>query len=215
MNNVILKLKGFIGSLALIVAAASLAAGQQAQPPRQSSRLQLDNLERLAASANQAVVVNVDESVLKIIPIRALLESRDPEERAAAEIIKGIKGVFVRSYEFSNEGEYNESDVAPFRAQVKQPGWAQVVSVNKREAGRMKRTVEVYLMNQGTEFGGVAVVYLEPRRLTLVNVVGNIDLDKLSRLKGNFGIPDLRLGDSDRDDDDDDEPARKKTERKP
>ena len=36
---------------------------------------------------------------------------------------------------------------------------------------------------------GLAVVASEPRSFTIVNIVGNIDLDKLARLEGQLGIP--------------------------
>jgi hypothetical protein len=39
--------------------------------------------------------------------------------------------------------------------------------------------------------GGLAVIVAEPRSLTVVNVVGRIDLEKLGALAGQFGIPHL------------------------
>ena len=49
-------------------------------------------------------------------------------------------------------------------------------------------------MTEASLIKGIAVVAAQPRELTVVNVVGPIDVDRLSRLQGQFGIPDLNLG---------------------
>ena len=49
-------------------------------------------------------------------------------------------------------------------------------------------------MSEGSLIKGIAVVAAEPRELTVVNVVGPIDVERLSRLEGQFGIPPLELG---------------------
>ena len=36
---------------------------------------------------------------------------------------------------------------------------------------------------------GLAVIASEPREFTIVNIVGSIDIDKLAKLEGQFGIP--------------------------
>jgi hypothetical protein len=51
----------------------------------------------------------------------------------------------------------------------------------------------VYLWQDRGVSKGLAVVSTEPRRLTIVNIVGAIDIDKLRQLEGQFGIPTLDL----------------------
>jgi hypothetical protein len=41
--------------------------------------------------------------------------------------------------------------------------------------------------------GGLAILAFGPKELAVVNIVGPVDLDKLSKLEGNFGIPDLEI----------------------
>jgi hypothetical protein len=41
--------------------------------------------------------------------------------------------------------------------------------------------------------GGLAIISAEPRQLTLVNIIGPIDLEKLSQLQGQLGIPKLDI----------------------
>ena len=43
-----------------------------------------------------------------------------------------------------------------------------------------------------TKIGGLGILATEPRRFTVVNIVGAIDLDQLRRLEG-FGLPRLDL----------------------
>jgi hypothetical protein len=52
--------------------------------------------------------------------------------------------------------------------------------------------VDVYLWLDGDKVGGLGILALEPRRFTVVNIVGTIDLDQLRRLEG-FGLPRLDL----------------------
>jgi hypothetical protein len=58
--------------------------------------------------------------------------------------------------------------------------------------------VEVYMMMTagGGQIGGIAVIATEPKQLTVVNIVGLIDLEKLVKLSGKFGIPsiDVNIG---------------------
>jgi hypothetical protein len=37
------------------------------------------------------------------------------------------------------------------------------------------------------------VLSAEPKELTIVNIVGPVDLQKLAKLEGNLGIPDLGI----------------------
>jgi hypothetical protein len=40
---------------------------------------------------------------------------------------------------------------------------------------------------------GLALIASEPRQFTIVNIIGAIDLDKLHKLEGQFGVPKLDL----------------------
>ena len=54
--------------------------------------------------------------------------------------------------------------------------------------------VEIYLMTVADKAVGLAVIASEPRRLTIVNIIGSIDLEKLHKLEGRFGVPKLDIG---------------------
>ncbi|HZG54622.1 MAG TPA: DUF4252 domain-containing protein, partial [Pyrinomonadaceae bacterium] len=119
-------------------------------------------------------------------------------------IIGGLKGVYVRSYGFANTGEYGEGNLSGVRAQLRAPGWARLVNIVKKKADDNIH-LEVYMMTATGRIDGIAILALEPKRLTLVNIVGTIDLQQLSLLEGQFGIPELGLGSDHKDD----KPAKK------
>jgi hypothetical protein len=51
--------------------------------------------------------------------------------------------------------------------------------------------VRSYIMAdvQGDRINGLVIIAAEPREFTVVNIVGYIDVERLSRLEGEFGIP--------------------------
>jgi hypothetical protein len=172
--------------LALLVAAPAAAAHAQ--------RLQIDNLSKLEAKAAEIVDVTIDEKMLRLAS--KFLSAKDPEQAKVREIIAGLKGVYVKVFEFDKDGEYSKEDVESVRAQLRAPGWTRIVNVVSRRGGD---NVEVSVMTEGEKITGLAIIAAEPNELAVVNIVGPIDLEKLSELEGNFGIPKLgirRSGDS-------------------
>src|ERR1051325_2212812 len=115
--------------------AAAVASAQQSF----ASKLQIENLDALAPKAERVVDVTLDENLLRLIPtiiLKASKNSTDPDVKKAAQIAAGFKGVYVRSFEFSDGGQWNDSDLASIRAQLKQPGWSRIVSVRTKKDGQ-------------------------------------------------------------------------------
>ena len=48
------------------------------------------------------------------------------------------------------------------------------------------------LVRAGDKVAGLLVLSAEPRELTIVNLVGPVDVEKLADLEGHFGIPRMR-----------------------
>jgi hypothetical protein len=199
-----MKLNSWLKLLCLAVAlvAAGATAGR-AQQPQAAPRLQLDNEESLARKANELIDVNLDENLLRIIPKKIVTTTDTGQKVDIGKIVGGLKGVYVRSYGFNNEGEYSEGNLAGVRTQLRAPGWARLVNIIKKKADDNVH-LEVYMMTSAGSIDGIAILALEPKRLTLVNIVGSIDLQQLSQLEGQFGIPELGIGG-----DKDDKPAKK------
>lgn len=156
----------------------------------QDTRLKIDNLEKLADKAAETVDVTLDGPMLALAS-KFLSKERSPDEAKVKELIKGLKGIYVKSFEFDKEGQYSDADVEAIRAQLRAPAWSRIVGVRSKRDGE---TAEVYLRIEGdSKILGMAVIAAEPKELTVVNIVGPIDLDKLSELGGHLGVPDLEL----------------------
>jgi len=153
----------------------------------QDARLRIKNLEKLADKAAEVVDVTLDKPMLDL----ASKFLRDEDDNAEArELIKDMKGIYVKSFEFDKEGEYSDADIEPILAQLKGPGWSRLVDVRSKHD---RETDEVYIMQQDGKVTGLAVIAAEPKELTIVNIVGPIDLEKLSKLEGHLGVPHLDL----------------------
>ena len=154
----------------------------------QNARLQIDSLDKLARDAVETVDITVDEALLKLTA--RFLTDDDPDDREVRDLINGLKGVYVKSFEFEKEGMYSPADLEGIRAQLRAPGWSRIVgAVSKREGDN----VEVYTLTQGGGIVGLAILSANPKELTVVNIVGPINLDRLSELDGKFGIPPIKL----------------------
>jgi hypothetical protein len=77
------------------------------------------------------------------------------------------------------------------REQLRAPGWSRVMDVQSR--GLDFGDAEVYLATAGGRVEGFALLVVEPKELTVVNIVGSLDLDKLRRLGDNLNLPHIRV----------------------
>jgi hypothetical protein len=165
----------------LLVVTAAFAV--QAQDPR----VQTASLDHLVAKASQTVDVNIDERLMKLAS--KVLSDKDAEEREVKQLVAGIKGIYVRRFEFETDGQYTAADVESIRSQLRAPSWSRMVNVTSRKDGAL----EVYVLFNGEQVGGLAVIATDDREFTVVNIVGPVDLDKLAKLEGQFGVPDLGI----------------------
>ena len=164
----------------LIIASISVAQAQD-------SRIQLASLDHLAAKASQTVDVNIDERLVRLAA--KVFSDKDEDERQIKKIINGLKGIYVKSFEFEADGQYTLADLEAIRTQLRGPGWSRMVNVTSKKEGNF----EVYLMFTGEMVSGLALLHSDLKALTVVNIVGPVDLEKLSDLEGHLGIPDLGI----------------------
>jgi hypothetical protein len=180
-------LKSFAAKLAaaaLLAACACVSAqGQDAQPSK--GRLRLDSLERLSPKAEEKVEIEIDGALLKFAA--ELLSDKDEDERKVKEVIAGLKGVYVRSYESKAGAQFTDADLAPLRDQLRASGWSRIVDVKSRE--ERDDNAEIYVLTEGESVEGMAILTFESKELTVINIVGSIDPNKLRLLEGTLGIP--------------------------
>jgi hypothetical protein len=167
-------------TLMLLPANATAARGQDVKIPA--------NIEKLATKAVETVNVTVDGALLQLAG--KFLSSTDPDQKKIKTLIGNLKGIYVRSFEFANEGEYSTADVDSLRSQMRSPEWSKMVTVSSKKGGD---NVDVFFKMVKDKIAGLVVIAAEPRELTVVNIVGPIDLDQLSSLGGQFGIPKVDL----------------------
>lgn len=173
-------------SLKTIALAAFVFLSAAATALAQNPRIQTSQLEALAAKASQTVDVNIDE---RLIQLTWRWLGNSPDEVKIKDIVKGLKGIYVKSFEFEKEGQYSDADLESIQSQLRNTAWSKIVNINSKKDG----SVGVYLMQTANLISALAVVASDPKEITVVNIIGNVDLDKLTQLEGQFGIPELGI----------------------
>ena len=151
-------------------------------------RLVLPDFAALAQKATQAVTITLDPALLSLAA--RFLDGNDPQDAATREIIKGLQGIYVRSYTFDRDSAYSQEDIDAVRKQLAAPGWNRLVETHSKKT---HANVDIYIMLDDNKAIGLAVIASEARQFTIVNIVGAIDLEKLHKLEGQFGVPKLDL----------------------
>jgi hypothetical protein len=172
-----------LASIAALFTLAPIVA--RAQDP---ARLQLAALDSLEPRADQTVNITMDGKVLQLA--LRFLSDKKPNEAKIKEAVAGIKGIYVKSFRFDQDNLFTSNDVESIRAQLRSPMWSQLVEVRSKKEGQ---NIDVFTMIDGGKINGVAIIALDRRQVTVVNIVGPVDVDKLTELRGNFGIPDFDI----------------------
>ena len=147
-------------------------------------QLRIPEFAALADKASETVTVTFDSKMLGFAS--RWLSSEAPEQAAAKKLVSSLTGIYVRHYTFDTDYAYPKGDIEGVRRQLNAPGWSRIVgAVSKKE----NTTVDVFVLIEGDKAQGLAIIASEPREFTIVNIVGSIDLDKIGRLEGEFGIP--------------------------
>jgi hypothetical protein len=161
-----------------LAAAGTLAAQQIKFPPA---------LDKLAERASETVNVTLGPEMLGFAS--KFLSEGKKDEAAAKKIVTKLTGIYVRSFEFEKEGEYDEKIIEEIRSQLKTSDWSRIVEARSKKD---RETAEIYI-NKG---GGLLILAAEPKEFTVVNLVGQISPDDVGSLTGQFGIPKMDLSPS-------------------
>ena len=163
------------GKLALGGMMAALLGAQQLQ----------FNLDYLAPKASNVVDVKLSKDLLQFAA-NFLDGKDDPEEAQVKKLLTGITGIYVKSFQFKTEGVWSPADVDGIRRHLRTPQWERIVGVTSTEDGE---NAEVFVRSENQKMTGLAILVTQPKELTVVNIVGSVDLNSLSELGGHFGIP--------------------------
>jgi len=157
-----------------------LAAQEIKMPP---------GLDKLAAKASEVVDVNLDGALLQLAS--KFLSDKDADEAHVKQLVGGLKGIFVKSFEFDEANQYSQADIEEFRAQFRPPAWSRIVSARSKKNGENS---EILLKTDNNQISGLVVIVTEPKELTIVNIIGNIRPEDLRDLGGKMGIPKIDVG---------------------
>jgi hypothetical protein len=167
----------------LILGAAALVAPVLAQT-QPSPLLLPPQLEKdLAARAANVTEVTLGKNMLDFAA--KFMDNKDKDEAAARQLIEGLDGIYVRSYEFDKEGEYSMDQVEKLRLAFATPEWSPIVHTFERKSGE---TTDVLVKQVNGETRGMFVLAAEPKELTIVLILGPIRMDQLGELRGLSGL---------------------------
>ena len=136
----------------------------------------------------RSVTVTLDcQSARHGVPVPEQRGSR--RGQGARSSCSSLTGIYVQHYTFDTDYAYPKGDIDGVRRQLNAPGWSRIVEARSKKENT---DVDVFLLIDGDKAQGLAIIASEPREFTIVNIVGNIDLEKLHDLEGNFGVPEAR-----------------------
>ena len=170
----------------LCLAVLGLTAGPAAAQSR--GQLKLPEFPTLADKASESVVVTLDQRLLGLAA--RWLSEDDPEQAEAKKIVASLTGIYVRNYTFDDDYVYPKADIDAVRRQLNAPGWSRIVEARSKHE---QSDVNVFMFVEGDKARGLAIIASEPREFTIVNIVGNIDLEDLHELEGRFGVPEMGI----------------------
>jgi hypothetical protein len=165
---------------ALLLASVSLATASAAEPGH------VDFGSFTPSARGEYVEINLQKGLIKFAARVAA-----KQEPAAAEVLRGLKGVRVHVIELDDGNRKATTDrVATLRAELTAQGWQPVITVK----GRKDEDVAIFMKTSGEDVieGIVVTVIEDDRKAVLVNVVGQIKAEQLAELGERFDIEPLK-----------------------
>jgi len=139
----------------------------------------------LAERATHVTEVTLDKNMLAFAA-KFMDKDEDKDDQEAKDMIRNLKGVYVREYEFDKDHSYTAEELEGLRKYFESTDWSPMV--HERTKGVAEGT-DVYLKLVDGHIQGLFVLDAEARELSLVLILGPVDIDKISSLGGTFGIP--------------------------
>ncbi|MGD0729907.1 MAG: DUF4252 domain-containing protein [Terracidiphilus sp.] len=170
--------------MSLILAAAVLGATALAQNSALPAPPPVE--KELAARAANVTEVTLGKNMLAFAA--KFMDGKDKDDAAARQLIDGLDGIYVRSYEFDKEGEYSAEQVEQLRKYFETSDWSPMVRERERKTGE---TTDVMVKLVNGETHGMFILTVEPKELTVVLILGPIRLDQLGALKDLGGLGSL------------------------
>lgn len=172
-------MKHRLAAALLAILAFALPARSQQNPLPLPPALE----KELAARASDVTEVSLNRNTLAFAA--KVMNGKNDDDAAVRQLIQGLDGIYVRSYEFDKDGQYSLEQIDQLRRAFETPEWSPVVRTNERRSGEMT-DIMVKLVNG--ESHGIFILTAEPRELTLVLILGPIRMEDLGKLRGLSGV---------------------------
>jgi hypothetical protein len=147
-----------------------------------AQQVDLKSLDKFASIAKGVTQINLDESMIKAGS--NVLNENKGDEAAAKKAASGLKGLYLRVFEFDKKGEYKFDDLKPIRDQLKGPEW--VVFLQSRESDEQ---TEIWIHRTNGQADGILLFSAESNELVVINALGLSRPEDLSKIGNQFGVP--------------------------
>ena len=146
-----------------------------------AQQIDLKSLDKLAAKAKNKTDINMDEAMLK--SAAGFLDQKKGDEALTKKTVEGLKGLYVRVYEFDRKGAYSLDDLKPVLDQLKAPTWTPFLQ--SKEDGEQ---TEIWMHRTNGESDGMLLVSAESNEVVVINALGVARMQDLAMLGelGNF-----------------------------
>jgi Domain of unknown function (DUF4252) len=173
--------------LAMLIAASALtlsAFAQQPSPLPMPPQLEKD----LAARASDVTEVTLNKSML--VFAAKFMHGKDDDDANVRQLIEGLDGIYVREYEFDKEGAYEPDQLEQVRKAFVTPEWTPIIHERERHSNG-NETTDILMKVVNGENKGMFILNAEPRELSIVLILGPINVEDLGRLHGIAGLSGL------------------------
>jgi hypothetical protein len=169
----------------LVLAALLVAPLAWAQEPK------LTVFERLKDMASDSTNINLPKDLIRAgAGILGALGSDDKDIAKLKKLADGLNGIIVRSLEFEKEGAFTKADVQQLISELGGPGWNLIVNSSENHGQEISR-VWIKIGGNG-EVGGLRILSVESKELTVVSIDGKVRLEDLKDLEA-LGVPDINI----------------------
>lgn len=143
-----------------------------------AQQIDLKSLDKFAATAKSKTEINMDEAMVKAAA--GLLSDKDKEEALVKKSAQGLKGFFLRAYEFER-GTFKLEELKPLLDQLKGPNWSSLL-----RAQESNEQVEIWMHRTNGQTDGMLLIAAESNEIVVINAIGIANLSDLTAL-GEFG----------------------------
>jgi hypothetical protein len=139
--------------------------------------------KELSAKASDVTEVTLGKNMLAFAA--KFMNDKDGDDVATKQLIQNLDSIYVREYEFDKEGQYSMDQIEQLRKSFETPEWSPIVREVDRKSGE---STEVLVKLVNGESHGMFILETEPKELTIVQILGPIRMEDLSRLRGISGL---------------------------